>query len=132
MADLSVRLGEVTLKNPVTAASGTFGYGVEYEPFLDLSALGGIFTKGLSPRPIPGNPPPRLQETPSGLLNAIGLENIGVEAFCKTKLPRLRELGATVFANVFGKTIEEYVEVIDRLEREDGVAGYRGTRNLGL
>lgn len=124
MADLTVRLGDVVLKNPVTAASGTFAYGVEYEPFLDISKMGGFFTKGLSPRPIPGNLPPRLHETASGLLNSIGLQNIGVDAFCRTKLPRLRELSATVFANVFGRTTEEYVEVVRRLESEDGVAGY--------
>jgi dihydroorotate dehydrogenase (NAD+) catalytic subunit len=124
MADLSVRIGDLVLKNPVAAASGTFAYGVEYEHFMDISKIGGLFTKGLSPKPIPGNLPPRLQETTAGLLNSIGLQNIGVEGFCAKKLPSLRELGATVFANVFGKTVEEYVEVVERLEREQGIAGY--------
>lgn len=125
MADLAVNIGEFRFENPVTAASGTFAYGVEYEPFVDLSRIGGIFTKGLSPKPRPGNDPPRLCETASGLLNAIGLQNIGVDAFCAEKLPRLRELRAKVFVNVFGDEVEDYWRVVERLEEEEeGVHGY--------
>jgi len=124
MADLRVRIGEVEFANPVGAASGTFAYGIEYEEFLDISKIGAIFTKGLSLKPIIGNPPPRLHETASGLLNSIGLQNVGVEAFCEEKLPRLRELGACVIVNVFGNSADEYKAVAARLESEEGITGY--------
>jgi dihydroorotate dehydrogenase (NAD+) catalytic subunit len=118
--DLSVQLGDLHLKNPVLTASGTFGYGDEFSPFLDLGKLGGLVTKGLSPLPREGNPPPRIVETPSGMLNAIGLQNVGVERFLEEKLPLLRGHDTVVVANVFGETVEEYRIVCRRL---DGVAG---------
>src|SRR5579862_1101953 len=99
---LATTLLGVTLKTPVLAASGTFGYGVEFRDLVDLPSLGGVVVKGLSREPIEGNPPPRLFETSAGMLNSIGLQNIGVRAFIRDKLPELRELGVTVFANVFG------------------------------
>jgi dihydroorotate dehydrogenase (NAD+) catalytic subunit len=108
--DLSVCIAGVRLKNPVIAASGTFGYGREYRGFLDVSALGGICTKGLTLRPRPGNRGTRLHETPSGLLNSIGLENPGIPAFLEKELPALRELGPVVIANLSGSTPEEYAE----------------------
>lgn len=120
--DLSVRLGPLRLKNPVITASGTFGYGLEFLPFLDLSALGGIVTKGLSPKPRPGNPPPRIVETPGGMLNTIGLQNVGVDAFIEEKLPRLREFDTAIIANVFGETEAEYVEVCAKLDAAAGVS----------
>src|ERR1700733_370468 len=106
---LETSLFGVRLKTPVLAASGTFGYGVEFRDLVDLKSLGGIVVKGLSRQPMDGNPPPRLFETHSGMLNSIGLQNIGVRAFVRDKLPELRELGATVFANVFGYAVEDYV-----------------------
>jgi dihydroorotate dehydrogenase (NAD+) catalytic subunit len=120
--DLSVQLGPLRLKNPVLTASGTFGYGLEFLPFLDLSELGGIVTKGLSPRPREGNPPTRICETPSGMLNTIGLQNVGVDEFIESKLPELRAHDTAVVANVFGETEAEYVEVCAKLDRADGVA----------
>jgi dihydroorotate dehydrogenase (NAD+) catalytic subunit len=114
----------VTLKTPVLAASGTFGYGVEFRDLVDLKLLGGLVVKGLSREPMDGNPPPRLFETRSGMLNSIGLQNIGVRAFVRDKLPELRELGATVFANIFGYTVEDYVEVARVLEDAEGIAAY--------
>ncbi len=120
--DLSVRVGGLLLKNPVLTASGTFGYGIEFAPFMDLSALGGIVVKGLSLTPSPGNPPPRVVETPCGMLNAIGLENVGVEAFLAEKLPKLAGVGTPVIANIYGKTVEDYSALAERLEGEPGVA----------
>jgi dihydroorotate dehydrogenase (NAD+) catalytic subunit len=120
--DLSVQVGAVRLKNPVLTASGTFGYGLEFLPFLKLEELGGLVTKGLSPRPRKGNPPVRIVETPSGMLNAIGLQNVGVDAFVEEKLPELREHDVAVVANVFGETTQEYVEVLERLDAAPGVA----------
>ena len=119
--DLEVQVGTLRLKTPVIAASGTFGYGEEFAPFLDHSRLGGFVTKGLSLAPREGNPPPRIVETPSGMLNAIGLQNVGVERFIAEKLPRLRRLDTVVIANVFGETVEEYAEVCRRLDKVDGV-----------
>lgn len=119
---LAVQLGPLTLKNPVLTASGTFGYGVEFEPYLDLRKLGAIVVKGLSLRPRPGNPYPRIAETPAGMLNSIGLQNVGIEAFVTAKLPRLREIGTPVIANIFGETIEEYCAVARRAEESGGVA----------
>jgi len=120
--DLSVELGPLRLKNPVLTASGTFGYGLEFLPFLDLAELGGIVTKGLSPRPRAGNPPTRITETPAGMLNTIGLQNIGVEAFIREKLPELRGHDTAVVANVFGETEAEYVDVCSRLDAAEGLA----------
>lgn len=121
-SSLSVELGPLALANPITTASGTFGYGLEFADFLDLSALGAICTKGLSLGPHAGNPPPRICETAAGMLNAIGLQNVGTEAFLAEKLPRLRELGVTVIANVWGDLEEDYVAVVRALEEADGIA----------
>lgn len=121
---LATSLCGIALRNPVLAASGTFGYGVEFADVTDLNALGAIIVKGLSRRPMEGNPPPRLYETASGMLNSIGLQNIGVEAFVRDKLPGLAHLETPVFANVFGCTVEEYAEVIRVLEDAPGIAAY--------
>lgn len=120
--DLSVAIGSVRLKNPVLTASGTFGYGLEFLPFLDLAQLGGLVTKGLSPRPRKGNPPERIVETPAGMLNAIGLQNVGIDVFLAEKLPALRGHDTVVVANVFGETEAEYVEVCEKLDEAAGVA----------
>jgi len=122
--DLSVNVGALRLTNPIIAASGTFGYGVEFANLVDLNRLGGIVVKGLSLEPMVGAPPPRLCETPSGMLNAIGLQNIGVRAFVAEKLPALRSYRTAVIANVFGCTVEEYVGVIRILEEAEGLAAY--------
>lgn len=122
--DLSVSVGTLRLRNPILAASGTFGYGLEFAHLVNLEALGGFVTKGLSREPIEGAPAPRVCETPSGMLNAIGLQNIGVRAFVAEKLPVLRKIDTAAIANVFGYTLEEYVEVIRVLEGEEGLAGY--------
>jgi dihydroorotate dehydrogenase (NAD+) catalytic subunit len=122
--DLSVSVGGLRLSNPVLAASGTFGYGVEFAHLVDLNRLGGFVTKGLSLEPIAGAPAPRLCETPSGMLNAVGLQNVGVRAFVAEKLPELRQYQTAVIANVFGYTVADYVGVIRVLEEADGLAGY--------
>ena len=122
--DLGVSLCGVALKNPVLAASGTFAYGVEFESLVDLNALGGFVVKGLSRAPMDGNPPPRVWEARAGMINSIGLQNIGVRAFIAEKLPALAKLRTAVFANVFGYATEDYVEVIRRLEDAEGLAGY--------
>jgi dihydroorotate dehydrogenase (NAD+) catalytic subunit len=122
--DLSVQVGALRLRNPILAASGTFGYGIEFAHLVDLNLLGGFVVKGLSREPIEGAPPPRIVETPSGMLNAIGLQNIGVRAFLAEKLPVLRKYVTPVLANVFGYTLEDYVEVIRALEDAEGLAGY--------
>lgn len=114
--DSSVLLGGLKLKNPVMTASGTFGYGLEFDPFMDLASLGAIIVKGLSLRPRRGNAVPRIAETPCGMLNAIGLQNVGVEAFIAEKVPLLAGIDTNVIANIFGETIEEYGEVARRLE----------------
>ena len=119
---LAVRLGPLELRNPILTASGTFGYGLEFQDFVDLSRLGGICTKGLSLAPHAGNPPARIWETPSGMLNAIGLQNVGIQVFLEEKLPRLRELGATVIANVWGDLEEDYVTVVRALGEAEGLA----------
>lgn len=121
MADLSVRIGSLTLANPVIAASGCFGYGVEYAPSVNLAALGGVAVKGLFLKEREGHPPPRVVETPAGMLNAIGLQGIGVHRFVAEKLPELRRLGATVFVNICGTTIDEYCEVARVLSDAEGV-----------
>ncbi|HMJ84485.1 MAG TPA: dihydroorotate dehydrogenase [Vicinamibacterales bacterium] len=120
--DLSVRIGALTLKNPVIAASGCFGYGVEYADIVDLSSLGGIVVKGLFLNEREGHPAPRIVETPAGMLNAIGLQGIGVRRFVEEKLPELRARRATVLVNVCGTTLDEYVEVSRILSEHEGVA----------
>ena len=123
--DMSVSFAGIQLKNPVIAASGTFGYGVEFEDVVELDKLGGFVVKGLSKEPMTGNPPPRLYETPAGMLNAIGLQNIGARAFIDEKLPKLREIKNTVvIANVFGYTREDYEETIEILNEGEGIAAY--------
>ena len=121
---LQTSLCGITLSNPVLAASGTFGYGVEFESIVDLSQLGGIIVKGLSREPIAGNPPPRIWEAEGGMINSIGLQNIGVRAFVKEKLPGLRRYQTPLFANVFGYEQADYLEVIQVLEDAEGLAGY--------
>src|SRR5438034_2369487 len=120
--DLSVRIGSLTLKNPLIAASGCFGYGVEYADVVDLSTLGAIVSKGLFLKEREGHPAPRIVETPSGMLNAIGLQGIGVRRFVDEKLPELRARGAVVIVNVCGTTLDEYVEVSRILSEHEGVA----------
>jgi dihydroorotate dehydrogenase (NAD+) catalytic subunit len=126
--DVNVRLatsvGKLALANPVLAASGTFGYGLDLLEFCPPERLGALVTKGLSPRPRRGSSTPRIVETAAGMINAIGLQNIGVEAFCVEALPLLRGRGAVVAVNVFGERMEEYVEVIERCERQAGIAAY--------
>lgn len=121
--DLTVKIGRMVLKNPVMPASGCFGYGEEYAPFYDLSCLGAIVVKGTTAAPRPGNPPVRIVETPAGMLNAIGLQNPGVEAAC-TKIRCLQRYQTPVIVNVAGNTVEEYLQVIEVLEREETVAAY--------
>ena len=121
---LEIGLCGIQLRNPVLAASGTFGYGVEFEKLVDLNAIGGLVVKGLSREPIQGNPEPRLWETEAGMLNSVGLQNIGVRAFVKEKLPALARLRTAVFANVFGYAAEDYAEVARVLEDHEGLAGY--------
>jgi dihydroorotate dehydrogenase (NAD+) catalytic subunit len=122
--DLTVQIGALRLRNPVLAASGTFGYGLEFAHLVDFQKIGGFVTKGISMEPIEGAPAPRLCDTPSGMLNAVGLQNVGVEAFVTGKLPLLRKYNTTVVVNVFGYCIEEYVSVIERLESAEGIAAY--------
>jgi dihydroorotate dehydrogenase (NAD+) catalytic subunit len=123
--DLSVSFSGISLKNPVIAASGTFGYGLEFEDIVHLDRLGGFVVKGLSREPMTGNPPPRLYETSAGMLNAIGLQNIGARAFLDEKLPKLRELKNTVvLANIFGYTREDYERTIQILNEGEGIAAY--------
>lgn len=119
---LKVEFAGLKLQNPVLTASGTFGYGLEYAPFMDLNKLGGIIVKGLSLEPRIGNPPPRLVETASGLLNSIGLQNIGLKAFLKDKLPQLRTLQTKVIVNIFGNSIEEYSELAKALDGTEGIS----------
>src|SRR5579862_9524712 len=123
--DLSVSVAGIPLKNPIIAASGTFGYGVEFEDVVHLSKLGGFVVKGLSREPMIGNPPPRLWETAAGMLNAIGLQNIGARAFLDEKLPHLRQMkNIVVMANVFGYTREDYEHTIEILNQGEGIAAY--------
>lgn len=122
--DLTVELLGLRLKNPILAASGTFAYGVEFADLVDLNQLGGIVVKSLSLAPTEGAPPPRLVETRAGMLNAIGLQNIGVRRFVTEKLPLLRNYSTVVIASVFGSTVEEYAEVVRVLEDAPGVAAY--------
>ncbi len=122
--DLGVQVGALRLKNPIIAAGGTFGYGVEFAHLVDLNRLGGFVTKGISKEPIEGAPAPRLHETASGMLNAVGLQNIGVEAFVRDKLPLLRKYNTHLIVNVFGHCLNDYVSVVDRLEEADGISAY--------
>jgi len=124
MTDLSVDFGFCTLKNPVIAASGTFGYGLEFTPFIDLNRLGGFVVKGLYFSPRPGNPPPRLVETASGLINAIGLQGIGVHKFSEEVLPQLRQYDTAIIVNVCGDHDEEYASVVEYLDRQEGITAY--------
>jgi dihydroorotate dehydrogenase (NAD+) catalytic subunit len=123
--DLSVSFAGISLKNPIIAASGTFGYGVEFEDVVHLGKLGGFVVKGLSREPMIGNPPPRLWETAAGMLNSIGLQNIGAQAFLKEKLPHLRQLkDVVILANVFGYTREDYERTLEILNEGEGIAAY--------
>ena len=123
--DLRVSVAGIEFKNPIIAASGTFGYGVEFEDVVHLNRLGGFVVKGLSKEPMIGNPPPRLFETAAGMLNAIGLQNIGARAFIEEKLPKLRQVkDAVVIANVFGYTREDYEHTIEILNQGEGIAAY--------
>ena len=121
---LATALCGIPLKNPVLAASGTFAYGVEFATILDLNRLGGFVVKGLSREPIEGNPPPRVWEATAGMMNSVGLQNIGVRAFVAEKLPALAKLDTAVFANVFGYALEDYAEVVRVLNDHEGLAGY--------
>jgi dihydroorotate dehydrogenase (NAD+) catalytic subunit len=121
--DLRVDIGGLTLQNPVMTASGTFGYAAEFKSLIDLTRLGAVIVKGLSLEPSKGNPPPRIVETPCGMLNAIGLENVGLEAFISKKLPFLSKLKIPVLANIYGHTIEAYAGLAERLNDQEAVAG---------
>jgi dihydroorotate dehydrogenase (NAD+) catalytic subunit len=121
---MTVRVGALELANPVMAASGTYGYGLDLIEFCPPERLGGFVSKGLSPLPRRGNPSPRIVETAAGMINSIGLQNIGVEAFCRDAMPVLRGRGAVVVVNVFGERMEAYEQVVLRCEAEDGIAGY--------
>jgi dihydroorotate dehydrogenase (NAD+) catalytic subunit len=123
-AGLETSLCGIRLRNPVIAASGTFGYGVEFDRLVDLNTLGGLIVKGLSREPMDGNAPPRLWETRDGMMNSIGLQNIGVCAFVRDKMPALSRLRTAVFANIFGYTADDYVEVARVLESVEGLSGY--------
>ncbi|GBD99768.1 dihydroorotate dehydrogenase B (NAD(+)), catalytic subunit [bacterium BMS3Abin07] len=116
---LDVKIGKMQMKNPVMTASGTFGYGQEYAEFFDLSELGAINVKGISLNPMAGNPAPRICETPCGMINSIGLQNVGLEGFLSEKLPYLRNFRTNIVANVLGNTIDEYIEISERLDSED-------------
>ena len=122
LPDLTTKIGPLSLQNPVIAASGTFGYGLELESLVDLNLLGAVVVKGLSLKPMPGNPPPRIVETPGGMLNAIGLANVGLEAFLRDKLPRLRNYTTPIIVNIYGHHTEEYGELASELRGVEGVA----------
>jgi len=118
--NLQVSIGNLILKNPVTVASGTFGYGEEYSEYFDISQLGAVTIKSLTLQPRLGNSPPRIVETPAGMLNAIGLQNVGIETYLKEKLPFLRQKNCTIIANIYGTSIDEYGQLAERLEKEGG------------
>ncbi len=122
--DLSVEIAGLRLRNPVLAAAGTFGYGVEFEDIVEIARLGGIVTKGLSCEPRSGNAGLRLFETSAGMLNSIGVQNMGIPAFLETRLPRLRRLGVLVIVNVYGESVEEYVRAVEMLNEGEGIAAY--------
>ena len=121
--DLKTNIGGIELENPVMAASGTFGYAMEFKELVDLNRLGGIIVKGLSLKPSMGNKPPRIVETACGMLNAIGLENVGIEAFAKEKLPFLKKLSTPVFTNIYGKSISDYALLAARIDKLNEIAG---------
>ena len=121
--NLAVEVGGISMKNPVMTASGTFGYGQEFASLLDLNRLGGIIVKGLSLKPSAGNPPPRTVEACGGMLNAIGLENVGLEAFVQKKLPFLKTLETPIFLNIYGQEVKAYAELAERIQELDGIAG---------
>jgi dihydroorotate dehydrogenase (NAD+) catalytic subunit len=122
-SDISVKIGRLELKNPIIVASGTFGYGEEFhDNFYDISRLGAVVAKGISLKPMEGNPPPRIVETPSGMLNAIGLQNVGLKKFILEKLPFLAKTGATVIANILGQSVVEYTELAKALDHEAAVS----------
>jgi dihydroorotate dehydrogenase (NAD+) catalytic subunit len=121
--DMSVEVAGIKMRNPVMTASGTFGYGAEFADYLELESIGAMITKGLSLKPKAGNATPRIVETPGGMLNAIGLQNVGVDAFIEKKLPFLKNVATPVIANLYGNTLEEYGEVASRLDAVDAVAG---------
>ena len=121
--NLSVNVAGMALRNPIMTASGTFGYGAEFAPYMDLQSIGAIVTKGLSLRPQAGNDTPRIIETPAGMLNAIGLQNVGIDAFVEKKVPFLRTVNTPCIANFFGNTVEEYAEMARRLDAIPEVAG---------
>lgn len=123
MVDLSVNIGDLNLKNPVMTASGTFGYGVEYQDFIDINSLGGIIVKGTTGSPREGNPYPRMAETPQGMLNAVGLQNKGVDAFINEIWPKIRTFDTNIIVNVSGSTIEEYVETAEKLALVPDIVG---------
>lgn len=121
--DLHVTVAGIAMQNPVMTASGTFGYAQEFEPFLDLSCLGAIIVKTITRTPRVGNPPPRIVETTAGMLNAIGLQNVGIQAFIEQKLPYLRTLGLPIIVNIAGESIDDYVELAKRLTDQGGISG---------
>lgn len=121
--DLSIDIGRIKIQNPIMTASGTFGYGEEFAPFVDLVELGGIIVKGISLEPRAGNAPSRIVETPSGMLNAIGLQNVGIDAFIEKKIPMLEKLGCVVFVNVLGDSIDDYAEIARRLDPYESMHG---------
>jgi len=121
--NMAVRIGGLSLANPVLTASGTFGYAREFESLIDLNRLGGIIVKGLALKPVKGNPPPRIVETPCGMLNAIGLENVGIDAFVADKMPFLRTLRPPIIANIYGTSVAEYAELARRIDAIEGVSG---------
>jgi len=121
MVDLSVKIHDLELKNPVTTASGTFGFGEEFEDFIDLNRLGGIFVKGLTLKNREGNPYPRMAETPSGMLNAVGLQNKGIDYFISTIYPRIKKYDSQIIPNINGSTVEDYIEVAEKLNEIDGI-----------
>ena len=121
--DLCINIGGIEMKNPVMTASGTFGYGEEYADFVDLNQLGAIVLKGITREERAGNPPPRIIETPAGMLNAIGLQNVGVEAFIEKKLPYLAHFDVPVIVNISGEKVEDYVHLAERLDAVEGIAG---------
>jgi dihydroorotate dehydrogenase (NAD+) catalytic subunit len=122
LPDLTTQIGPLCLQNPVIAASGTFGYGLEFDPLVDLNCLGALVVKGLSLKPMAGNPPPRIVETPGGMLNAIGLANVGLEAFLRDKLPKLGKFTIPIIVNIYGHRTEEYGELASALKGVRGVA----------
>jgi len=123
MADLKVKLGKLQLKNPIMTASGTFGYGTEYSDFFDISRIGGIVVKGITLRNREGNPYPRMAETPSGMLNAVGLQNRGVDHFAEHIYPEIKNVNTDIFVNVNGSTVEEYIEVAEKINELDKIPG---------